>query len=79
MRAYIAHNIDGNEELLADSEKAKSEVVAAHKLAEECISQLRKAKKENETSQAEALDLAEEKKVMAAKKENIEEEATRLR
>lgn len=52
MRAYIAHNIDGNEELLADLEKAKSEVAAAQKLAEECISQLRKAEKENETSQA---------------------------
>nr|CAN60233.1 hypothetical protein VITISV_016497 [Vitis vinifera] len=62
MRAYIAHNMDGNEELLADLEKAKSEVVAAQKLVE-----------------AEALDLAEKKEVMAAKKENVEKKVARLR
>lgn len=38
---------------------------------------MRKAEKENETSQAEALDLAEKKKVMAAKKENVEKEVAR--
>ncbi|RVX02482.1 hypothetical protein CK203_031198 [Vitis vinifera] len=43
MRAYIAHNMDGNEELLADLEKAKSEVAAAQKLVEEVMA----AKKEN--------------------------------
>lgn len=37
MRAYTAHNMDGNEELLADLEKAKSEVAAAQKLVEVCI------------------------------------------
>ena len=40
---------------------------------------MRKAKKENETSQAEALDLAEKKEVMAAKKENVEKEVAWLR
>lgn len=40
---------------------------------------MRKAEKEKETSQAEVLDLAEKKEVMAAKKENVEKEAAQLR
>lgn len=40
---------------------------------------MRKVEKEKETSQAKALDLAEKKEVMVAKKENVEKEAARLR
>ena len=35
MRAYIAHNMDGNGELLTNLEMAGSEVAATQKLAKE--------------------------------------------
>ena len=54
MRAYVAQNVDGNEDLFANLEMAKSEVIAAHVLAEEGVGMLRKAEKKNEVSQAEA-------------------------
>lgn len=49
MRAYVAHNINENEDLLANLEKAKSEVAVAQKLVEEGVSLLRKVEKEKET------------------------------
>lgn len=61
-RAYVAHNMDGNVDLLASLETAKSEVVVARKLVEERTSLLRKIEEEKETDQAEAHRLAEEKK-----------------
>lgn len=50
MKIYIAHNIDGNEDLLASLEIAKSKVVVAHKLVEESVCLLKKGEKKNETS-----------------------------
>ena len=50
MRAYIAYNMDGNEEFLSDLEMARSEAAATRKLAEECAYLLRKADKENKAS-----------------------------
>ena len=42
MRAYIAHNMDRNEELLSSLEMAMSETIATLKLAEEDDCLLRK-------------------------------------
>lgn len=50
MRTYIAHNIDGNEDLLASLEIAKNKVVVAHKLVEESVCLLKKVEKKKETS-----------------------------
>ena len=75
MRAYVAHNMDGNEDFLASLEMTKSEVTVARKLAEEGVSLLKKAEKENEVVQAEGRQLAEKKEAMAADKKKIEEEA----
>ena len=78
MRTYIAHNMDGNEELLADLETARSKVVAARKLAEEDVCLLRKDDEENEVSQAEACQLDEEKMAMSTKNEKSKEKTAWL-
>ena len=79
MRAYIAHNMDGSEDLRARLKTIESKVVAARKLAKERASLLRKTEEEKETAQVEARRLAEEKEAMEAGKKKTEEEAERLR
>lgn len=79
MRTYIAHSMDGNEKLLVSLEMVKSEVDVAQKLAEEGAYLLRKDDEENETYQAEACQLDEEKATMAIEKEKTKEKFTRLR
>ena len=79
MMAYVAHNVDENEDLLANLEIVKSETVAAQELAKEGVGLLRKAEEEKNVSQAKARQLVEEKTIMAAEKEKVEEEAVRLR
>ena len=78
-RAYVAHNMDENEDLLASLEMEKGKVAASRKLAEEGTSLLRKIEEEKETVQVETCRLAEEKKIMAANKKKTEEEVVRLR
>ena len=78
MRAYIAHNMDRNEELLASLEMAMSETAATRNLAEEGACLLRKVEEE-EASHVEACCLAEKKTTMAAKKKKVEEEFAQLR
>ena len=51
MRAYVAHNMDGNEDLFANLEMTKNEVIAARKLAEEGVGPLRKTKEEKDVAQ----------------------------
>ncbi|KAL6334873.1 hypothetical protein AAG906_023678 [Vitis piasezkii] len=46
MRAYVTHNMDENEDLLASLETTKSKAVAAQKLAKEGVGMLRKAEEE---------------------------------
>ena len=79
MRAYVAHNVDENEDLLANLEMAKGEVVVAQQMVEEGVGLRRKAKEEKEASQAEVHWLAKNKATMAAKKEKVEEKTVRLR
>ena len=80
MRAYIVHNMDGNEEILANLGTTMSEVVAARKLVEKSVSLLRKDKEENkEASQVEAHWLAEETATMDVEKEKVEEETIWLK
>lgn len=69
MKTYITHNMEGNKELLANLEMAKSEATAAQKLAKEGVCMLRKANEEKEMSQVEARRLVEEKATMVAKNE----------
>ena len=79
MRAYIAHNMDGSEDLRTRLETIESKVVATWKLAKKRASLLRKAKEEKEAAQDEACRLAKKKKAMEAGKKKAEEEAERLR
>lgn len=79
MKAYIAYNMDGNEELQVGLETTRSEATVARKLAEEGAYLLMKANEEKKVSQAKARRLVEEKVVMAAKKKKVEEEIVRLR
>lgn len=79
MKAYIAHNMDENEELQVGLETTRSEATIARKLAEEGACLLRKADEEKKVSQAKACRLVEEKVVMAAEKKKFEEETVRLR
>lgn len=69
MKAQIAHSMDGNKELLAGLETAKSEAATIQKLAKEGVSLLRKAEKEKKVAQVEAHRLAEEKTTMAVENE----------
>ena len=78
MRAYVAHNVNENEDLLANLEIVKSETVATQELAKEGVGLLRKAEEKN-VSQVKARQLVEEKTIMMAEKEKVEEEAVRLR
>lgn len=50
MRTYVAHNMDGNEDLLTSLETPKNESAAARKLAEEGVSLMRKAREEKKAS-----------------------------
>ena len=68
MRPYFAHNMDGNEDLLASLETIKSEAVVAQKLVKEEIGILRKAEEEKETVQTEACQLVEKKETMVVDK-----------
>lgn len=79
MKAYIVHNINGNEELQADLETTRSEATVARKLVENSVYLLRKVDEKKKVSQVEARWLVEEKVAMAAKKEKAEEEIARLR
>ena len=79
MRAYVVHNVDENEDFLANLETAKSEAVATQELVEEGVSLLKKVEEGSEVSQAEAHWLAEEKATMVVEKENVEKEVIRLR
>lgn len=54
MRAYVAHNMDENEDLLASLETMRSKVAATQKFSEEGVDLLRMIEKENEVTQAEA-------------------------
>ena len=73
MRAYIAHNMDKNEDLLVSLEMTKSEATAAWKFAEEGDGLLRKTEEEEKVVKVEARWLAEEKEVMAINKKKAEE------
>lgn len=79
MKAYIVHNINGNEELQVDLETTRSEATVARKLVEKGAYLLRKVDEKKKVSQVEAHWLVKEKVAMAAKKEKAEEEIARLR
>ena len=42
MRAYVAHKVNGNEDLLSNLETMKNEAAAAQELVEEGVNLLRK-------------------------------------
>lgn len=50
MMAYLAHNVDRNEDLITNLETTKNEAAATQKLAEEGVDLLRKAKEKKEAS-----------------------------
>lgn len=78
MRAYIAHNIDDNEELQAKMETVEGKLVVTRQIIDEEVELLRKAEEGKEVAEAEARRLAEEKKVMEAKHKKVDEENEQL-
>lgn len=50
MKAYIVHNINGNEELQADLETTRSEATVARKLVEKGVYLLRKVDEKKKVS-----------------------------
>ena len=70
--------MDGNKDLLASLDTAKSKVAAGWKLAKEGTSLLRKIEEEKEAVQAETHRLVEEKNIMAANKKKDKEKVVRL-
>ena len=79
MRAYIAHDRGGNEELRARLEVVEGETVVAHKLADEGVGLLRNVEKGNEVAELESRRLDEERGVMEAIKKKVDEKAEQLR
>lgn len=79
MRAYIAHNMDNSEDFCTRLELAESKAAIAGKLVEKGIELLRKMEEVNEVAEAEAHQLAEEKKAMEVGKKNVEKEVGQLR
>lgn len=79
MRAYVTHNMDKNEDLLASLEMTKSEAIVVQNLYEEGVSLLRKADEKKKVSQVEAWRLTKEKSVITTNKEKVEEEVIWLR
>lgn len=71
--------MDMNEDLLANLETTKSEVIAIQEFAEENVGLLRKTKEEKEKSKVETHRLDEEYVAMVAEKEKTEEKVVRLR
>ena len=67
MRAYIAHNMDGSEELRAKLKSVEGELAAARKIIDKGARLLRNTKNGRKTTKAKARRLAEEKKAMEAK------------
>lgn len=74
MRAFIDHNMDGNEDFLTSLKTTKSEAAATRKLVEEGVSLLRKTKEKKDVVQAKAHRLAEEKEVIATDKKKAKKE-----
>lgn len=74
MSAYIAHNMNGNEELPTDLETTMSEVTTAQKLTKQGANLLRKIEEEKEASQTEARRQAKKQATMATKKKKTEKE-----
>ena len=72
MRAQIAHNVDENEDLVANLEMMKSEAAAIQELAKESVGLLRKIEEEKDASQVEAHRLVEENVAMVTEKEKVE-------
>ena len=79
MKAYIAHNMEGNKDLRARLESTKSEVVATRKLDKEGAELLRRVEEWKETTEAEARQLAKEKEAIEAGKKKVKEEAGQLK
>ncbi|KAL6323299.1 hypothetical protein AAG906_029306 [Vitis piasezkii] len=79
MRAYIAHDMGGNEELRTRLEVVEGEAVVAQKLADEGVGLLRNVEKGNEVAEVESRRLDEERGVMEASKKKAEEKAEQLR
>ena len=79
MRAYIAHNMEGNKDLRARLESAKSEVVATRKLDKEGVELLRRVEEGKETAEAETRQLAKEKEAIEAGKKKVKEEVGQLK
>ena len=71
--------MDGNKDLFASLDTAKSKVATGWKLAKEGTSLLRKIEEEKEAVQAETHRLVEEKNIMAANKKKDKEKVVRLK
>lgn len=79
MRAYIAHNMDGKEELQVGLEAADGELAVAQKVIDEGVKLLKKTENVKEAVKAEARRLVKEKDGMKTDKKKVEKEVEWLK
>lgn len=79
MRAYIAHNMDGREELRVGLEAVDGELAIAQKIVDEGVKLLKKTKKVKEAIEAEARRQVNERDRMETDKRKVEKEVEWLR
>lgn len=79
MRAYIAHNMDGREELRVGLEAVDGELAIAQKIVDEGVKLLKKTKKVKEAVEAEARRLVKERDEMETDKRKVKKEVEWLR
>lgn len=79
MRAYIAHNMDGREELRVGLEAVDDELAIAQKIVDEGVKLLKKTKNVKEAIEAEARRQVKERDMMETDKWKVEKEVEWLR
>lgn len=79
MRAYIAHNMDGREELRAGLEAVDGELTVAQKVADEGVRLLKKTEEVKEAVEVRAHQLAKERDGMETDKRKVKKEVERLK
>lgn len=79
MRAYIAHNMDGREELRVGLEAVDDELAIAQKIVDEGVKLLKKTKNVKEAIEVEARRQVKERDRMETDKRKVEKEVEWLR
>lgn len=79
MRPFFIQRLDNNEELCAQLERIKSDMVAAQKAISDGGRLLKETEKEREVAMTKAFRMGQEKEVAKAKCKDLEQEKNQLR